>query len=234
MAYLYTHTRLDNNSIFYVGIGSDTKGKYKRAYAKTRGTHWNRIVKKYGYSVSIIKDNLTWEEACDEEILLIKKYGRLDLEQGLLINKTNGGEGFYGGIHSDKSKQKLKEAWKHRGPVSEETKLKISKGRKGFIHTDEAKLKISKAHSGRVHNDDYKEACRQRRIGKKLSEDTIEKLKNIVFTEERRKKLSEAHKNSYKNGRVSATKGKSPSEETKLKLSLATKLYWENKKKKAC
>lgn len=234
MAYIYTHTRLDNNSIFYIGIGSDNNGKYKRAHVKsTRGTHWKRIVNKYGYSISIVKDNLTWNEACNEEIYLIKKYGRLDLGEGLLINKTNGGEGFYGGIFTDEAKLKISKGNKGKS-VTDETKIKISKARKGFTHTDEAKLKISQAHSGRKHSEQYKEDCRKRNIGKKLSEETKEKLRNRLWTNEDKQKLSEAQKNSYKNGRVSANKGKSPSEETKLKLSIATKLYWENKKKKLC
>jgi hypothetical protein len=34
MAYLYRYIRLDKNKPFYIGIGSDNKGQYKRAYNK--------------------------------------------------------------------------------------------------------------------------------------------------------------------------------------------------------
>ena len=31
MAYVYKHTRIDNDEIFYIGIGSDENEGYKRA-----------------------------------------------------------------------------------------------------------------------------------------------------------------------------------------------------------
>ena len=44
MAYVYKHIRLDNNTVFYIGIGSDKK--YKRAHSKCdRNLHWKRIIK---------------------------------------------------------------------------------------------------------------------------------------------------------------------------------------------
>ena len=43
-AYVYTHTRLDTNEIFYVGIG--TQDNYKRASrVHNRTNYWNNIVK---------------------------------------------------------------------------------------------------------------------------------------------------------------------------------------------
>ena len=32
MAYVYKHTRLDNNEIFYIGIGLNSDDNYKRAF----------------------------------------------------------------------------------------------------------------------------------------------------------------------------------------------------------
>ena len=67
---VYQHIRLDNNSIFYIGIGS-----VKRPYDKRmRSKFWNSIVNKVGYKVEIIYENLTWKEACNLEKSLIKKY----------------------------------------------------------------------------------------------------------------------------------------------------------------
>ena len=44
-AYVYTHTRLDTNEVFYVGIG--TQDNYKRASrSHNRTNYWNNIVKK--------------------------------------------------------------------------------------------------------------------------------------------------------------------------------------------
>lgn len=95
MAYVYLHTRKDTNNVFYVGIGSD-KNKYRAKNKKARNQHWLNIIKKTNYTISIIYDNLTWEEACLKEIELIKFYGRLDKNEGLLVNLTDGGEGRLG------------------------------------------------------------------------------------------------------------------------------------------
>ena len=54
-SYVYSHTRLDNNEIFYIGIGVHRKDdKYKRAYKKDRSLFWKNIVNKTNYSVNIL------------------------------------------------------------------------------------------------------------------------------------------------------------------------------------
>lgn len=105
MAYIYKHTRLDNNEVFYIGIGSDDE--YKRAYtSKGRNPHWKRIVNISEYKVDIIEDNLSWNIACKKEIELIKKYGRRNHKTGTLCNITEGGEGFRSN-HTEKTKTKI-------------------------------------------------------------------------------------------------------------------------------
>ena len=60
---LYQHERLDNNKLFYVGIGNIT-----RAYSKHgRNQYWKNVVNKVGYKVRIIEKNLTWKAACEME-----------------------------------------------------------------------------------------------------------------------------------------------------------------------
>lgn len=91
MAYLYRHIRLDKNSVFYIGIGSDSD--YIRAYSKRgRNRHWNWIVSKTEYEVEIIIDDISWEEACKKEIEFISIYGRVNYG-GILCNMTSGGDG---------------------------------------------------------------------------------------------------------------------------------------------
>ena len=108
MAYVYLHTRLDNNQVFYVGIGSDSKGKYTRANcSKRRGKFWKDFTKNIPYEVHILLDNLTWKEACEKEIELIIQYGRRDLGTGCLINLTTGGEGVNGYHHTEEALAKL-------------------------------------------------------------------------------------------------------------------------------
>ena len=129
-AYVYTHTRLDTNEIFYVGIG--TQDNYKRASrSHNRTNYWNNIVKKCGWKVDVVFDNLTWEEACKIEVELIAKYGRVDLGTGTLVNLTNGGEGTLKRI------------------TTPETRLKMSKSNKGRKYSEEHKAKTRNSMLGK-------------------------------------------------------------------------------------
>ena len=128
MAYVYSHIRLDTNEVFYIGIGKNDN--YKRAsYRHHRTLHWNNIIKKCGWSVIIVFDNLTWLDACQKEKELIKKYGRIDLGTGCLVNFTGGGEGALGIKWSKETNQKRVESRRKNGTLTrtEETKIKISK-----------------------------------------------------------------------------------------------------------
>lgn len=100
---LYVH-RNDVKGIFYVGIGSLT-----RAYStRGRNQYWERIVNKYGYTVEILEDSLTWDEACEKEIYLISYYGRLNNNTGTLVNMTDGGDGVIN--LSEESRKKMSDA----------------------------------------------------------------------------------------------------------------------------
>lgn len=105
-SYVYLHTRLDTNQVFYVGIGSSEN--YKRAFQKQkRSEYWGRIAKKYGFSVTIVLDELTWKEAGSWEKYLIDLYGRNQLNKGPLCNMTDGGDGTIGRIMSDKERKRI-------------------------------------------------------------------------------------------------------------------------------
>ena len=90
MAVVYKHKRLDNNRVFYIGIGRD---KYRAGKKNNRNKHWHNIVNKHGYTKEIIHDNLSWNEACEFEKFYISLYGRYDMKKGHLVNMTRGGEG---------------------------------------------------------------------------------------------------------------------------------------------
>ena len=111
MAIVYQHRRKDTLEIFYIGIGSNLDRAYHKA---SRNRHWKNIVKKFGYIIEILHENISWEEACKIEQDLIKLYGRKDLREGFLVNKTDGGAGATRLIHSDEYKKKLKD----QGPMS--------------------------------------------------------------------------------------------------------------------
>lgn len=160
--YTYRHIRLDTNLPFYIG-----KGEGDRAWSKDRNNqHWHSIVNKVDYRVEIIQDGLSEEEAFDKEKYFIKLYGRKDLSAGILINKTNGGEGTSGFIHSEKSKKKMSKANKGKSnPMkgknhTEQSKKNMSLGSIGQIspmknkkHSYSAKLKNAKSNGrGKLFN----------------------------------------------------------------------------------
>jgi hypothetical protein len=91
--YLYTHTRLDNNEIFYVGVGHTYKdGIYNRAHTKSkRNVFWKNVVSKTDYSIQIIKKFYTKEECNNAEIELISTLGRKIFKKGTLVNIAPGG-----------------------------------------------------------------------------------------------------------------------------------------------
>lgn len=93
---LYLHIRKSDNVVFYIGIGN-----IKRPYIKnTRSNFWKNEVKKHDYEIKILTTNLTWENAQESEIRLIKLYGRRDLNFGNLVNLTDGGDGSPGVIQT--------------------------------------------------------------------------------------------------------------------------------------
>ena len=109
--YVYRHRRLDNDQIFYVGLGSSKN--YKRAFVKYQKSKlWNNIVNKAGYDVEIVMESLNREEACELEEFLIFLYGRRDLELGNLVNLTNGGESNSGAKQSEEIKKWRSDKWK--------------------------------------------------------------------------------------------------------------------------
>lgn len=115
--YIYLHRKLDNNEVFYIGRGTVNKkasGKcdtntYRRAYTThNHNKYWVRITNKFSWLVEIIEDFLTWDESILLEIKYIKMYGRKNLNEGTLVNFTDGGEGSKGLVVSElvKSTQK--------------------------------------------------------------------------------------------------------------------------------
>lgn len=87
--YLYKHIRIDNEEVFYVGIGVKA-----RPYSKhNRSKFWRSIVEKTKYRVEILLETEDFELVKTKEIELITFYGRRDLGTGTLVNLTGGGEG---------------------------------------------------------------------------------------------------------------------------------------------
>ena len=159
---VYRHIRNDNNSVFYVGMGTET-----RPYTKSkRSDYWTNIVNKYGYTVEVLSKNLSFEDAIDLEMLLIEEYGRLDLKTGILCNLTSGGEGTKN--------------------VTESVRKKISESRKGvrslpldYVRTKEHCEKLSLAKKGKEsyfkgkkHTEEAKAIIKEKRALQVFSKET--------------------------------------------------------------
>lgn len=142
MIVLYRHLK-PCGEVFYIGIGT-----IKRAHNKTnRSTWWKKVTNKYGYEVDILKRDLTKEEACELEILLIDWYGRKDLGLGTLVNMTDGGEGQTN--PSEETREKMRNAKKDIGGVNHHFY--------GKEKTDEHKQKLREAKLGKKLSGEHKE-----------------------------------------------------------------------------
>lgn len=156
--YLYRHIRLDTNKPFYIGIGSDTNGKYSRAYQKTnRNPEWYSIIKQTEYKVEIMMEGLLEKQLYESEKFFISYYGRIQ-DGGLLVNKSLGGKfGKLGSIDSIETRHKKSLAAQQ--PKTEQWKKSQSKSRKGksrgntpwLENNKERSAKISKALQGNTN-----------------------------------------------------------------------------------
>jgi len=110
--YVYSHTVIGTLIPFYIGsstvaeIGLSHKRAYRCPFI-SRKDNWQSYASTVSYSVKIEGEFSTKQEALDYEKYLIKKFGRIDIGTGCLINKTDGG---FGVINPCKDLKTLMEA----------------------------------------------------------------------------------------------------------------------------
>ena len=190
--YVYFYLRSRDSAIgkagtpYYVG-----KGKGRRAYRKSRLVP----VPKDTNNIVFVLNNLTEEQAFQNEIDFISWYGRVDSGNGILRNLTDGGEGSSGWIPSEKTKRKISEASKGK-ILSEETRRKMSKANKGKTLSEETRRKMSESFKGELNP----------MFGKPRSEETKRKIskanKGKTLSEETRRKMSESKKLYWQNKKI--------------------------------
>jgi len=235
--YTYAYLREDKTP-YYIG-----KGKGNRIYFKGRG---EIKIPKDKSRIIFLKQNLTEEEAFKHEIYMIAVFGRKDLGTGILRNKTNGGDGMGGLVHTDETRKKMSESHKGENNYfygkrhSQETIDKMSDLKKGkYIgnenpmfgknHSQETKNKISNSNKGKYVGD------KNPMFGKTHSQEAKDKISEAntgrVVSIEVKKKMSESHKgeNNYFYGKrhsqetidkiIQANTGKTCPEEIKQKIS---------------
>ena len=184
--YIYFYMRSRDSDIgkagtpYYVG-----KGKNYRAY-KNHGTV---PLPKDKNNIVFVLNNLTEEQAFQNEIDFISWYGRVDSGNGILRNLTDGGDGASGWIPSEETRRKLSEA--NKGKIrSEEHKRKYREAKKGKIHSEEHKRKISEAKKGILKSEETKRKMSEAKKGQGLGK---------THSEESKRKMSEARKLYYQN-----------------------------------
>ena len=237
--YYYTYAYLrEDRTPYYIGKGKGNRIYFKGRYEIKSPKDKSRII--------FLKQNLTEEEAFRHEIYMIAVFGRKDLGTGILRNKTNGGDGISGLVHTEESKIKMSES--HKGENnhfygkshSQETKDKISDLKRGkYIgnenhmfgknHSQETKDKISNLRKGKyvgdknpmfgkTHSQEARDKISQANTGRVVSVEVRNEMSKRLKGENN-PFYGKTHSQEARDKIIKANTGKTCPEERKQKIS---------------
>lgn len=132
---VYKHTNKTNGKV-YIGItGQRVQDRWCRG-STYKSLYFGRAIKKYGwdgFEHEILADNLSKEEACAMEIMLIEQYSSRNPQKGYNVAAGGGGGGMIGKHHTPEAIEKIRKASATR-IFTEEHKRHISEAKQGAKH----------------------------------------------------------------------------------------------------
>jgi hypothetical protein len=144
MYYVYAYLRASNNTPYYIG-----KGKNKRVFSKHPGIS----VPNDKTKIVFLEKNLSNVGACALERRYILWYGRKDLGTGILLNRTEGGDGNTGTRSKEWCENHSKKMMGENNPSKRiEVKNKQKLADKSYMKTAEYRKKLSEGCKKRYVN----------------------------------------------------------------------------------
>ena len=145
--YVYAYIRSKDSATakagtpYYIG-----KGKKNRAYAKHSVS-----VPSDTFFIVFLEKNLTHLGACALERRLIEWYGRKDIGTGILLNRTDGGEGTANVVYTETRREKLRQAQSGKPKDKDAISKGVATRRKNntYAHTTETREKMKQSHQNR-------------------------------------------------------------------------------------
>lgn len=210
--YVYGDLVFDYEPIY---VGKGKKRRYKnhmtlRNYIENHFYHkLNKMIAEGFYpEIILVKDKLDEKQAFEIEIDMIKQIGR-NINNGTLLNLTDGGEGSSGRICSQETKIKISG-----------TKLGSKNGMFGKIHPMKGKS-----------FDEFFGIERANEIKKLVVENNVHYWKDKTLTKETKDKISKTLKRRFENKENHPAFGKKIAAESKKKISETLIKYFENNPK---
>lgn len=188
----YTYIWRDSSGVpFYVGKGRGNRAR--ETGAARRSKEFCEVLALGGCEVEIVDWFIHESQAHAHEVKLIERYGRRGTG-GLLVNKTDGGEGASGSVHGDAARRKISETNRRVYAESPTRRAMVVEGNLRRWQHPEERAKQSALLSGKLKSAEHKSKLSASHTGKKLSAETREKIgaafRGITLSDGHREKVS--------------------------------------------